>query len=370
MAQITVEHAVKHFGKFVAIDDISLTVADQEFVVLLGPSGCGKTTLLRAIAGLGMVDDGRVLIGGKDVTYLQPKERNISMVFQNYAIFPHMTVFDNVAFGLKMRQVARDVIKQKVETAAKLLHIEAMLDRYPGTMSGGQRQRVAVARAIAYDADVLLMDEPLSNLDALLRLEMRAELKALLRRLAATTIYVTHDQIEALSMGDRIAVMRSGKIIQIDVPTRIYDLPVDQFVGSFIGNPPMNFLSARVERTDGKLAVKLSDLSITPPDYMAAALRPYEGKDILLGIRAENTEVASAPTEGALPVKVEVVEPLGSQNLLTIFIGSNTIKVSTHPDFPVEMGGQVWLNFPVEKIRWIDRDSGRAITPELAQVVG
>ncbi len=369
MAEIIVEHAVKSFGKFMAIDDISLRVDDKEFVVLLGPSGCGKTTLLRAIAGLGMVDDGRILIGGKDVTYLQPKERNISMVFQNYAIFPHMTVFDNIAFGLKMRKTARDVMQQRVETAAKLLHIESMLERRPGTMSGGQRQRVAVARAIAYDADGLLMDEPLSNLDALLRLEMRAELKALLRRLEATTIYVTHDQIEALSMGDHIAVMRSGKIIQIDVPTRIYDLPVDQFVGSFIGNPPMNFLPAHVERNEGKISVKLSELTITPPDYMEATLLPYEGKEILIGIRAENTGVTAAPTPGALPVRVEVVEPLGSQNLLTIFIDGSTLKVSTHPDFPAEMGGQVWLHFPVEKIRWVDRDSGRAITPELEQVV-
>ncbi len=369
MAEIIVEHAVKRFGKFVAINDVSLSVQDKEFVVLLGPSGCGKTTLLRAIAGLGMVDDGRVLIGSRDVTYLQPKERNISMVFQNYAIFPHMTVFDNIAFGLKMRKTARDAIKERVDNAARLLHIENMLDRLPGTMSGGQRQRIAVARAIAFDADVLLMDEPLSNLDALLRLEMRAELKALLGRLGATTIYVTHDQIEALSMGDRIAVMRSGKIIQIDTPTRIYDLPAEQFVGSFIGNPPMNFLRARVEREDGKIAVKLSNLSITPPDPMQAALRPYEGKDIFIGIRAENMEVIAQPTEGTLPIKVEVVEPLGAQNLLTIFIDDHVIKVSTHPDFPVEAGGQLWLRFPVEKIRWIDRDSGRAITPELEQVV-
>ncbi|MFN8451999.1 MAG: ABC transporter ATP-binding protein [Anaerolineae bacterium] len=369
MAEILVEHAVKRFGKFVAIDDVSLTVQDKEFVVLLGPSGCGKTTLLRAIAGLGMVDDGRILIGGRDVTYLQPKARNISMVFQNYAIFPHMTVFDNIAFGLKMRKVAREAIHERVETAAKLLHIETMLDRFPGTMSGGQRQRIAVARAIAFDADVLLMDEPLSNLDALLRLEMRAELKALLGRLGATTIYVTHDQIEALSMGDRIAVMRSGKIIQIDTPTRIYDLPAEQFVGSFIGNPPMNFLRARVVREDGAVRVKVSNLSITPPDHMQAVLRAYDGKDIFVGIRAENMEVAAQPAEGTLPVKVEVVEPLGAQNLLTIFIDGNVIKVSTHPDFPIEADGQLWLRFPVEKIRWIDRDTGRAISPALEQVV-
>lgn len=369
MAEIVVENAVKHFGKFVAIDNISVTVADKEFLVLLGPSGCGKTTLLRAIAGLGMVDDGHILIGSRDVTYLQPKERSISMVFQNYAIFPHMTVFDNIAFGLKMRKTPRDQMKERVDTAAKLLHIDHMLERYPGTMSGGQRQRIAVARAIAYDTDVLLMDEPLSNLDALLRLEMRAELKTLLGRLGATTIYVTHDQIEALSMGDRIAVMRNGKIVQIDSPTRIYDLPTDQFVGSFIGNPPMNFLRARVERNEGRLSVKIGTLAVSPPDFMEKALLAYEGKDIFVGIRAENMEVMSQPAEDALPVKVEVVEPLGAQNLLTIFVGTNAIKVSTHPDFPVQVGGQLWLRFPVGKIRWVDLDTGRAISPELEQVV-
>jgi multiple sugar transport system ATP-binding protein len=369
MAEIVVDHAVKRFGRFVAIDDISLSIMDREFLVLLGPSGCGKTTLLRAIAGLGFLDDGRVLIGGKDVTYLQPKERNISMVFQNYAIFPHMTVFDNIAFGLKMRKIAREAIRERVETAAKLLHIENMLDRHPGTMSGGQRQRIAVARAIAFDADALLMDEPLSNLDALLRLEMRAELKALLGRLDATTIYVTHDQIEALSMGDRIAVLRNGKIIQIDSPSRVYDMPSDQFVGSFIGNPPMNFIRATVQRDANTIKVKVGDLFITPPEYMDGALRPYDGKDILVGIRAENIEVLSQPTEGALPVQVEVVEPLGAQNLLTIRIDDNVIKVSTHPELPVEAGGQIWLRFLEGKIRWIDRDTGRAITPALEQVV-
>jgi multiple sugar transport system ATP-binding protein len=369
MAEIIVENAVKNFGKFVAIDNISLTVADKEFVVLLGPSGCGKTTLLRAIAGLGMVDDGHILIGNRDVTYLQPKERSISMVFQNYAIFPHMTVFDNIAFGLKMKKTPKEKIRERVDTAAKLLHIDHMLERHPGTMSGGQRQRIAVARAIAYDAEVLLMDEPLSNLDALLRLEMRAELKTLLGRLGSTTIYVTHDQIEALSMGDRIAVMRSGKIVQIDTPTRIYDLPTDQFVGSFIGNPPMNFLRARVERSEGKLSIKIGSLAVALPDYMEKALLSYEGKEIFVGIRAENMEVLSQPADDALPVKVEVVEPLGSQNLLTIMVGTSAIKVSTHPDFPVEVGGQLWLRFPVGKIRWIDLDSGRAISPELEQVV-
>ncbi|MGB4870801.1 MAG: sugar ABC transporter ATP-binding protein, partial [Candidatus Promineifilaceae bacterium] len=222
MAEIKIENVVKRFGDFVAVDKANLTIAEREFVVLLGPSGCGKTTLLRAVAGLGMADEGRISIGGRDVTYLPPRDRNISMVFQSYAIFPHMKVYDNIAFGLKMRKAEDQEIKRRVNRAAEMMHIEKMLDRFPSKMSGGQRQRVAVARAIAMDAEVLLMDEPLSNLDALLRLEMRAELKRLLHELNATTIYVTHDQIEALSMGDRIAVMKDGIIQQIDEPTKVY----------------------------------------------------------------------------------------------------------------------------------------------------
>src|SRR6266498_1451269 len=223
MADIRIENVTKRFESFVAVDNISLTIEDQEFVVPRGPSGCGKTTLLRAIAGLGMADEGRISIGGRDVTYLPPRDRKISMVFQSYAIFPHMKVYDNVAFGLKMNKFDKQEIEKRVREASELLHIEDMLDRYPSKMSGGQRQRVAVARAIAMKSEVLLMDEPLSNLDALLRLEMRAELKRLLQEIKATTIYVTHDQIEALSMGDRIAVMQSGAIIQANVPDRVYD---------------------------------------------------------------------------------------------------------------------------------------------------
>jgi multiple sugar transport system ATP-binding protein len=369
MAEIVIENAVKRFGNFTAIDNVSLTVHDQEFVVLLGPSGCGKTTLLRAVAGLGVVDSGRVLIGDRDVTFQQPKERNISMVFQNYAIFPHMKVFDNIAFGLKMRKAPKQVLQERVENAARLLHIENMLDRYPSAMSGGQRQRVAVARAIAVDSDALLMDEPLSNLDALLRLEMRAELKSLLARLKATTIYVTHDQIEALSMGDRIAVMYNGTILQIDHPTKVYDLPVDHFVGSFIGNPPMNFLNGRVEREGGTIRVKIGDFALEPIPEMIDALRRYDGKDIYVGIRAENMEPLPQPSPGALQAQVDVVEPLGSQNLLTIHVGGAPIKVSTHPDFPASAGGDVWLRFPPQKIRWIDKDSGKAITPDLTAML-
>ena len=248
-------HAIrKTFGKVTAVDDVDLEVADGDFVVLLGPSGCGKTTLLRCLAGLEKVDGGRVLIGGRDATDLPPRRRRIAMVFQSYAVFPHLKLFDNIAFGLRMQKEPKAVIRERVDFAAKLLHIEDLLDRYPSQISGGQRQRVAVARAIATKADVLLMDEPLSNLDALLRMEMRAELKALLRQLGTTTIYVTHDQVEALSMGDRIAVMNAGRIVQLDSPLAVYDYPADTFVGGFVGTPPMNFLAAEISRNGGRPA--------------------------------------------------------------------------------------------------------------------
>ena len=361
MAEIKMENVTKRFGDFVAVDNVTLTVEDQEFVVLLGPSGCGKTTLLRAVAGLGMADEGRISIGGSDVTYLPPKERNISMVFQSYAIFPHMNVYDNIAFGLKMKKFDKKEIEGRVQEASELLHIEDMLERYPSKMSGGQRQRVAVARAIAMQSKVLLMDEPLSNLDALLRLEMRAELKRLLQEIKATTIYVTHDQIEALSMGDRIAVMKDGVIHQVDLPTRIYDLPANQFIGGFIGNPPMNFMVGQVRRTNGKVFVSIGDFSLSPIEDMQALLKPYDGKPIVLGIRAENMETLNTPADEALQVEVLVVEPLGSQNLLTIKIGDDIVKVSTHPTFEIKAGMDVWLRFPSDKIRWVDRDSGDVI---------
>ena len=363
MAEIRIENVTKRFGDFVAVNNASLTVADGEFMVLLGPSGCGKTTLLRAVAGLGMADEGRICIGDRDVTYLPPRARNISMVFQSYAIFPHMTVYDNIAFGLKMHKVDKQETDRRVRQAAEMLHIEEMLDRYPNAMSGGQRQRVAVARAIALQAQVLLMDEPLSNLDALLRLKMRAELKQLLHELKATTIYVTHDQIEALSMGDRIAVIRNGTIQQVDHPSKVYDLPANLFVGSFIGNPPMNFMTGRVERDNGHVNVKIGDFALTPTEDVEPVLRSYDGQPIVIGIRAENMETLNTPAGDALPVRVQVVEPLGAQNLLTVNIGEDTVKVATHPTFQVAPGQDVWLRFPADKIRWADRDSGKILYP-------
>lgn len=363
MAEIKIENVTKRFGDFVAVDNASLTVADKEFVVLLGPSGCGKTTLLRAIAGLGMPEEGRISIGGRDITYLPPRERNISMVFQSYAIFPHMTVYDNIAFGLKMRKVDAYETDRRVRQSAEMLHIEQFLDRYPNKMSGGQRQRVAVARAIAMQAQVLLMDEPLSNLDALLRLEMRAELKQLLNKLEVTTIYVTHDQIEALSMGDRIAVMKAGIIQQVDHPSTVYDKPANDFVAGFIGNPPMNFISGMMRRDNGQVMLRIADFTVCPTSEMQPVLQSYGGQEMVIGIRAENMETLRTPADDAMKVTVQVVEPLGSQNLLTVRIGDDSIKVATHPTFQIEPGDDVWLRFPADKIRWIDRQSGEVLYP-------
>ena len=357
MADIRFEGVHKSFGSFAAVDGVDLEVKDGEFMVLLGPSGCGKTTLLRCLAGLERVDEGRVYIGDRDATDLPPRRRRIAMVFQSYAVFPHMKVYDNIAFGLRMQKEKKPVIEERVRSSAELLHIEELLDRYSSQLSGGQRQRVAVARAMATNAEVLLMDEPLSNLDALLRLEMRAELKTLLQSLDATTIYVTHDQIEALSMGDRIAVMNKGRIVQLGNPLEVYDNPADTFVGGFIGTPPMNFLEARVSSNGGASIVEVSGGSFEFPGDVAA----LAGHDLLLGIRAEAIGVETAAADGLVRAKVIVLEPLGSHNLVTVRCGEDTLKVSIQADlFPLP-DSDVWLRLEPARIRWMDRDTGTAI---------
>ncbi len=359
MAEIRVENVRKVFGKVVAVKDVTLTVPDGEFVVLLGPSGCGKTTLLRCIAGLEQVDGGRIFIGDREVTNLSPRDRHIAMVFQSYAVFPHMTVSDNIGFGPRMQHVPKPEIEKRVKSTAAMVHIEDLLDRYPAQLSGGQRQRVAVARALAVQAQVLLMDEPLSNLDALLRLEMRAELKALMDELDTTVVYVTHDQVEALSLGDRIAIMYSGKFMQVDEPMTVYDRPAAQFVGSFIGNPPMNFLTARLTDDGTTVMVNETKFSIAPEvaDRVRATGRPT----VWLGIRSENIDPLDAPTESALPARVIVAEPLGSHTLLTVKLGDAIVKVNAHPDSAFRSGQDVWLRLIPEKIRWMDKETGQAL---------
>lgn len=364
MAEIHLERVTKLFNDVRAVDDVELTIRDGEFMVLLGPSGCGKTTLLRSIAGLEQIESGRVLIGGRDVTDLPPRKRRIAMVFQSYAVFPHLSVFENIAFGLRMAKTPGAEVTRRVASAADLLHIGDLLARFPSQVSGGQRQRIAVARAIAMEPQVLLMDEPLSNLDALLRLEMRAELKRLLREIGSTTVYVTHDQVEALSMGDRIAVMRAGRILQMADPLTIYDAPADRFVGGFIGNPPMNFLTATIQRADGSLAAGLAGAGTVALLDGEAALADHVGRPVLLGIRAENIAVVrsgSADDGRLVRARCLVVEPLGSHNLLTLQLGEERVKVATRPDEPVAPDQDVLLRFDAGRIRWLDVESGEAI---------
>jgi multiple sugar transport system ATP-binding protein len=358
VADVRFEAVRKTFGKTVAVDDVELDIEHGEFVVLLGPSGCGKTTLLRCLAGLEKVEAGRVWIRGRDATLLPPRQRNIAMVFQSYAVFPHLKVFDNIAFGLRMQKEPRKTLDERVRSSAELLHIEGLLDRYPAQLSGGQRQRVAVARAIATTAEVLLMDEPLSNLDALLRMEMRAELKRLLKTLDLTTIYVTHDQVEALSMGDRIAVMNSGRIVQVDSPLEVYDHPADIFVGSFVGTPPMNFLDAEISGEGDRPQVRLSGGEFP---YVGPDAESLVGRELVLGIRAENIVVQKEPGPGLVRATVLVLEPLGSHNLLTVRSGEDTLKVSARADLFPPPDSDVWLRIEPERVRWMDRETRTAI---------
>jgi multiple sugar transport system ATP-binding protein len=354
VAGIRCQNVRKVFGTFEALKSVSLEVRDQEFTVLLGPSGCGKTTLLRIIAGLETETSGDVHIGDRRVNGLPARRREIAMVFQNYAVFPHMTVFENIAFGLRMKKLAEGEIRPKVERAAEMMHIEQLLQRYSGQLSGGQRQRVAVSRALAVEPQVLLMDEPLSNLDALLRLEMRAELKGLLQETKTTTIYVTHDQVEAMSLADRIAVMWNGEIVQYDVPIKVYQEPETTFVGGFIGSPPMNFLDLQIERHNGEVAGRLGDVHIAIPET--------RGDRVRLGIRPEDLEVLpSAGGLGGFSGEVVVVEPLGPHLQLTARVDGQMLRVTAPPDLEVRPGSTVTLRPNPARLRWFDADSGRAL---------
>ncbi|WP_420104291.1 ABC transporter ATP-binding protein [Bosea sp. (in: a-proteobacteria)] len=351
MATITIERVAKRFGEVTALAELDLTVADGEFLALLGPSGCGKTTLLRIIAGLESQTSGRVLIGGRDVSALPPRKRGLAMVFQNYAVFPHLTVYENVAFGLRMAKADKARIAAQVEKTVALLHIEALLKRHPAQLSGGQRQRVAVARALAVEPAVLLMDEPLSNLDALLRLEMRAELKAVLSGAGTTTIYVTHDQTEAMGLADRIAVMHGGRIEQIGTPSDIYDRPATRFVGGFVGSPPMNFLELPVRNGQ----VDLGGLALPVP--------PGTVDRVVLGVRAEDVALA-ATDQSAFPFILKVAELLGPQVLLTgTAAGGQPMRVvisAAGPLPPLVPGSEIALKPDRTRLSWMS-EAGHAL---------
>jgi multiple sugar transport system ATP-binding protein len=362
MAQVVLKELSKKFDEVVAVRDVNLTIQDREFVVLVGPSGCGKSTTLRMIAGLEEITSGEIFIGERLVNDLPPKDRDIAMVFQNYALYPHMTVYDNMAFGLKMRKFPKPEIEQRVREAAQMLGIQDLLGRKPRQLSGGQRQRVAVGRAIVRHPQVFLFDEPLSNLDAKLRVQMRVELKRLHERLETTAIYVTHDQVEAMTLGDRVVVMKDGLVQQVGDPLGIYSKPRNRFVAGFIGSPAMNFLDCTVVG-DGELAVESPGLRVSVPPAQKTALERYRGKAVTLGVRPEDLREATAedPKNYRIDAVVEVVEPLGNEILLDVKVGRHPLVARVPPTSRVRLHEQIPLTLNRERLHFFDTQTEQAI---------
>jgi multiple sugar transport system ATP-binding protein len=366
MANVVLKKLSKRFGDVVAVNDVNLEIADREFVVLVGPSGCGKTTTLRMVAGLEEISGGEIFIGGMVVNHLTPMERNIAMVFQSYALYPHMKVFDNMAFGLKMRKVPKEQREKQVKKAAEILGIEELLDRKPKQLSGGQRQRVALGRAIVRDPDVFLFDEPLSNLDAKLRVQMRIELKKLHERLLATVVYVTHDQVEAMTMGDRIVVMKDGIVQQVGSPLEIYNHPANRFVAGFIGSPAMNFVPCRLVEEDARYFIDSGDYKIAIPDFLSSKLSAVKGNEFIFGIRPEHLQDAAAGNglSGDLPVikaTINVIETLGKETFLDLSTGEHSMAALLDADMEAKTHQEIELVPNMDKIHLFSSESGEAI---------
>ena len=356
MVKITLENITKKFGDFTALDNINLKIDDREFMALLGPSGSGKSTLLYTIAGIYKPTSGRIYFDDRDVTEIPPKDRNVGLVFQNWALYPHMKVFDNIAFPLELRKAPKQEIEKKVIEVAKMLHIENLLDRYPWQLSGGQQQRVAIARALVKEPDVLLLDEPLSNLDALLRIEVRAELKRLQKELGITAVYVTHDQAEALAMADRIAVIREGKILQVGTPDEVYYKPKYKFVGGFLGNPPMNFVEAEVE--NGYLRIYESRIPV--PAQYRGLIEKLGIKEVLLGFRPHDAEVVKGISEG-LVGEVYSFEPLGREQIVTVSVDKAFVKVFAPEGEHFTFGEKVTVKIREDRIVLFDKKTEKAL---------
>jgi multiple sugar transport system ATP-binding protein len=356
MANVTIKSLNKKYENgFHAVKDVDLEIRDKEFMVLVGPSGCGKTTTLRMVAGLEEITSGRILIGEKVVNDLPPMDRNIAMVFQNYALYPHKSVYQNMAFGLQMRKYAPEEIKKRVQEAAEILGIEALLDRKPRQLSGGQRQRVAVGRAIVRHPEVFLFDEPLSNLDAKLRVQMRVELKRLHERLETTAIYVTHDQVEAMTLGDRVVVMKDGWVQQVGEPLELYGKPANKFVAGFIGSPAMNFVDVSLK--DGW--VEAQGLKLKAPARIAAR----SGRKLTLGVRPEALRIANGgdPAERCLDSAVDVVEPLGNEILLNFRVGAVPMVARVDPGVRVKAHEAIRLAVDPERMHFFDAESEAAL---------
>jgi len=364
MATVTFDHVWKRYGEVVAVNDFNLEIQDEEFLVLVGPSGCGKTTALRMVAGLEEISDGTLKIGDRVVNELAPKDRDVAMVFQSYALYPHMSVFDNLAFGLKLRKVPKAEIDKRVREAAATIELSNLLDRKPKQLSGGQRQRVALGRAIVREPAVFLMDEPLSNLDAKLRVQTRAEIARLHQRLRTTVVYVTHDQVEAMTMGDRIAVMNFGVLQQVGPPQDLYEKPVNRFVAGFIGSPAMNFVDVTPKTDGGKTVLTDGHLELPIPDRLKASV-DAGAADLTAGVRPEHFEVLTngAPGPGAVvSATTDVVEFLGNEELLHVRVGEHDLVAIVDAAHRIRPGDVVTLFVPLEKLHVFDAKEGTALT--------
>jgi len=365
MAGVTYKNVTKHFGDVVAVNDMSIEVEDKEFLVLVGPSGCGKTTALRLLAGLEEITEGEISIDGRVVNDVAPKDRDIAMVFQSYALYPHMSVYDNMAFGLKLRKTPKTEIDRRVKEAADILGIAQLLDRKPKQLSGGQRQRVAVGRAIVREPKVFLLDEPLSNLDAKLRVQTRAELSKLHQRLATTFIYVTHDQTEAMTMATRIAVMKDGILQQLDSPQNLYDSPDNVFVAGFIGSPSMNFFDTTLVESDGRLYVDGGTYRLEVPEDRIETLLPYKGKEVVFGIRPEDIHakpyVVPGIVEADMRADVDVTELMGNEIFVHLLTGQKSFIARVDPRSQVRPGDQIELALNMANMHVFDRDTELAI---------
>ncbi|MFH1128551.1 MAG: sn-glycerol-3-phosphate ABC transporter ATP-binding protein UgpC, partial [Candidatus Omnitrophota bacterium] len=366
MAQVSLKDVSKTYSTGVrVVDRVNLGVENKEFMVLVGPSGCGKSTTLRMIAGLEEITEGCIYIGDKIVNEVPAKDRDIAMVFQNYALYPHMTVFENMAFGLKLRHYPKNEIIQRVNEAADILGLKHLLGRRPRELSGGERQRVAVGRAIVRKPLVFLFDEPLSNLDAKLRVQMRTEIHKLHIRLQTTIIYVTHDQVEAMTMGDRIAVMKDGVLHQVADPITVYDKPKNKFVAGFIGSPPMNFMNGRIIKKDGRIYFDEGKILVKLVEDMYKGITPYIGREVIFGIRSEDIYdklfVSEAPSENIIRVNCEVVEPMGSEVYLYLNTGKHTFiaRVGAH-DRP-KVNQDIDVVFDMSKVHFFDKDTEKTI---------
>jgi ABC-type sugar transport system ATPase subunit len=360
MAEIVIKHLVKRFGDVEAVSDVSLWIADGEFLVLLGPSGCGKSTILRVVAGLEHADAGEIVIGGQLVNFVDPVKRNVAMVFQNYALYPHMTVAKNIAFPLEIAKKAKPEISAAVNRASGILGLEGLLERLPGQLSGGQRQRVALARAIVREPHAFLMDEPLSNLDAQLRIQTRLELIQLHARLGITTMYVTHDQVEAMTMGHRIAVMDRGILQQVGTPQEVYRRPSNVFVATFLGAPPMNLIDGALESRDGGWRFRGTNVDVPlSTEVLSAPELAHEigaRGAVRLGLRPEHIRIAAAGEDSGMPGRVEFLEPVGSDLFLTVEAGGTTVQVRTDPDSPLQAGDNVTLEFDAPRVHVFGED--------------